>query len=150
MKTPAKASLPRRPILPYLPPMHSRNRTLYAGLIGLTLIIGLGSRKVPHLYPEFLATHLGDTLWALLIFWVIGFVWPRIASKWALVVALLFAYGIEMSQFYQADWINSLRNTTLGALVLGHSFLWSDIACYTVGIGFGYVAELVYLFRNSP
>ncbi len=146
MKTPAKASLPPRSILPYLHPMPpSRNRILYAGLIGLTLIIGLGSRKMPHLYPEFLATYLGDTLWALLIFWVIGFVWPRIPSKWA----LLFAYGIEGSQFYQADWINTLRNTTLGALVLGHSFLWSDIACYTVGIGLGFVAEVVYLFRNS-
>lgn len=127
--------------------MPSRNRILYAGLIGLTLIIGLGSRKMPHLFPEFLATYLGDTLWALLIFWGIGFVWPRIASKWVLIAALLFAYGIEVSQLYQADWINALRTTTIGALVLGHSFLWSDIACYSVGIGFGYGMEVTGWIR---
>jgi hypothetical protein len=42
-----------------------------------------------------------------------------------------------MSQLYHAPWIDSNRGTTLGALVLGHGFVWSDLACYAVGVGLG-------------
>ncbi|WP_347030238.1 DUF2809 domain-containing protein, partial [Bacteroides intestinalis] len=45
----------------------------------------------------------------------------------------LFSYCIEISQLYQADWANIVRSTTLGALIFGHGFLWSDMICYTVG-----------------
>ena len=121
--------------------MLRRNRIVYALLIALTLMVGLASRRVPDLFPVFLARYLGDTLWALLVFWLIGFVWPNIAGTQALVGALLFAYGIEVSQLWHPLWLETLRNTTLGALVLGHGFLWSDIVCYTVGIGAGYLAE---------
>ena len=53
-------------------------------------------------------------------------------------VALSFSYLIEVSQLYHAPWIDSIRATTLGGLVLGFGFLWSDIACYTVGVTLGF------------
>ena len=49
----------------------------------------------------------------------------------------LRGYGIEISQLYQAPWIDATRATRLGGLVLGHGFLWSDMVCYSVGIGVG-------------
>ncbi len=55
--------------------------------------------------------------------------------------ALSFAYLIEVSQLYQANWIVAIRNTTLGSLVLGHGFLWSDLVCYTVGIGLAFLLD---------
>ena len=36
-----------------------------------------------------------------------------------MAAALLFSYAIEFSQLYQAEWINALRHTALGGLVLG-------------------------------
>ena len=62
--------------------------------------------------------------------------------------ALSFSYCIEISQLYQADWINAIRGTTLGALVLGHGFLWSDILCYTVGVGLAILIDFT-LFINK-
>jgi len=41
---------------------------------------------------------------------------------------------VEISQLYQVEWLNNIRSTTLGRLVLGQGFLWSDIISYTVGI----------------
>jgi len=49
-------------------------------------------------------------------------------------LSLAFSYCIEISQLYHDTWIDAIRGTTLGALVLGHGFLWSDIVAYTVGI----------------
>lgn len=31
----------------------------------------------------------------------------------------------------------------LGGLVLGYDFVWSDLACYAVGVGLGVVVESV-------
>ena len=59
-----------------------------------------------------------------------------------MLAALAFSFAIEFSQLYQADWINALRRTTLGGLILGYGFLWSDLVCYTVGILIGAGIEL--------
>lgn len=45
----------------------------------------------------------------------------------------MFFYGIELSQLYHALWIDAIRNTTLGGLIIGFGFLWSDLVCYTIG-----------------
>lgn len=53
------------------------------------------------------------------------------------IITLLIAFTIETSQMYQADWLIAIRSTTLGGLVLGHSFLWTDFFCYSVGLALG-------------
>ena len=88
-----------------------------------------------------MAAYAGDTLWALVAFLGIGLLLPR-ASTWRVAaLAMSFSVMIEVSQLYHAPWIDSIRGTTLGALVLGHGFLWSDLACYAVGVGIGVLIE---------
>lgn len=127
----------------------SRNRKKQVLLVIITMILGLGSRKLPELFPEFIVHYLGDTLWALMVFFMIGFIWPRKNSIYVGILSVVFSYFIELSQLYHAPWINSIRHTTLGGLILGYGFLWSDIICYTVGIIFGIVIEMLYSNRNS-
>ena len=67
-----------------------------------------------------------------------GFTWPSWPARKRVAASLLFAFLIESSQLYQAPWLNALRDTRLGGLILGYGFLWSDLVCYTVGIGIGY------------
>ena len=126
----------------------TRNRKTYFLLIIITLIIGISSRKFPNLFPTFLAAYLGDTLWALLVFWLLGFLFCYKSTFFIATCALTFSYLIEISQLYHASWIDAIRDTTLGALVLGHGFLWSDIICYTIGIGFGILIECFFLFKK--
>jgi hypothetical protein len=57
------------------------------------------------------------------------------------VISLGLAFLVEISQLYHAPWIDSIRQTTLGALVLGFGFLWTDLVCYTVGIATGSLTE---------
>ncbi|MEQ4482858.1 DUF2809 domain-containing protein [Cohnella silvisoli] len=53
---------------------------------------------------------------------------------WAFGISILFCYCIEFSQLYQADWINGIRRTYVGSLVLGKGFLAVDLVRYSVGI----------------
>jgi hypothetical protein len=128
--------------------MFLRNRKIQLILIAATLLTGLASRKLPGLFHPFFAEYLGDTLWALLVFYLLGFVFVGKPSAKLAVATLAFSYLIEFSQLYHANWIVSIRQTTLGALVLGHGFLYSDLICYTIGIVFGYLTELI-LWQHS-
>ena len=76
-----------------------------------------------------------------MIFFGFGFLFPKIPTIKIAALALAFCFVIEISQLYHAPWIDAIRHTTLGGLVLGFGFLWSDLACYSVGVGVGLVAE---------
>lgn len=119
-----------------------RNRLLYAMFTILVIILGLSSRKFAFALPALLNDYLGDALWALMIFIGFGFLFPKIEMKKLAFVSLMFCYGIEVSQLYHAEWIDSIRATTLGGLVLGYGFLWSDLVAYTIGVGVGFLLSL--------
>ena len=121
-----------------------RNRYVYAGVIAAVVAAGLLSRSSLACYlPAFIATYAGDTLWALMVFLGLGFVFPRASTLKLAVITLAFSFGIELAQLYQAPWISSLRATGLGALVLGAGFIWSDFVCYTIGCLLGVLGEIL-------
>ncbi|ENJ6135691.1 DUF2809 domain-containing protein [Bacillus anthracis] len=120
-----------------------RNRLLYAIFTIIVIILGLSSRKFAFALPELLNDYLGDALWALMIFIGFGFLFPKIETKKLAFISLIFCYGIEMSQLYHAEWIDNIRATTLGGLVLGYGFLWSDLVAYTIGVGVGLIFEFI-------
>lgn len=124
----------------------TRSRFVYALLIPAVILLGLASRAQvvqPHL-PQFIAGYAGDTLWALTAFLGFGFLWPQLSTERVAALAFGFAVLIECSQLYDAPWLNALRHTRLGSLVLGFGFLWSDLVCYAVGVAFGAGAEWLW------
>ena len=118
-----------------------RNQWTYLTLVVVTMILGLGSRKVSGYLPEVINVYLGDVLWALMVFFLVGLIFRSKATLWVAGMALLFSYGIEISQLYHAPWIDAIRQTRLGGLVLGYGFLWRDLVSYTMGIGVGVLAD---------
>jgi hypothetical protein len=126
-----------------------RRRITYATLLVLIPLLGIGARANARYLPEFIARYAPDTLWALLVFALVVTLAPRLPTARAAMIALGFSYLIEVSQLYQAPWINTLRATRVGGLLLGFGFLWSDLVCYTVGVGLGVLLDLVLLQQLS-
>lgn len=58
------------------------------------------------------------------------------ASRWCSRAAVISGTS--------APWIHNLRRTSPGALVLGYGFLWSDVACYTVGVALSVTVEYFF------
>lgn len=119
-----------------------RNRILYLILTIITIILGLLSRKVQGL-PQIISSYSGDILWALMVFFLFSFLFNKKSTIFILIISIIFSYGIEISQLYHVPWIDSIRATSLGGLILGFGFLWSDIVCYTVGIIIGSVIDFI-------
>jgi glycopeptide antibiotics resistance protein len=128
----------------------SRSRPAYALCIALVVLAGLASRSglANHL-PPFLATYAGDTLWALMVFLILGFLFPKARTRTIALATIAFSFAIEFSQLYQAGWINAIRHTRIGALVLGFGFLWSDLLCYTAGCALGAAGEFLSKRRQK-
>ena len=121
-----------------------RKRKVYLILIPTVMGLGILSRKFNYFLPNFINTYLGDAIWAAMIYTMMAFVFAKKTSKQVAVYSLLFCYAIEISQLYQATWINSIRNTVLGALVLGSGFLWSDLLAYALGVGLAFIIEIKF------
>lgn len=118
-----------------------KNRIKYFIVTIIIMFMGLLSRKFMFIFPRNIAPFVGDMLWAMMVYFGFRFLFPKLNIIKSLVIAFLFSFSIEISQLYQADWINNIRNTTIGGLILGHGFLFEDLISYSIGIILGCVVD---------
>ena len=119
-----------------------RNRPTYLALVIVIITLGLFTRS-SYMPGGFIATYAGDTLWAAMVYFMLCVAFPKWSPFRIALIALSFSYAIEISQLCQQDWLNQLRDTRLGGLILGRGFIWTDFLCYTVGV------LLAYLFDSK-
>lgn len=121
----------------------SRSRILlFLGFVAV-ILLGMASRRFPLLFPALLGKYPGDALWALMVFIGLAFIRPRASTRWLALGAFGVSCVDEFSQLYQAPWINAVRHTTVGHLVLGSVFSWFDMVAYAVGVLLGAVLDLL-------
>lgn len=122
-------------------------KTFYPLAIVVTMIAGLGSRAYAGPGAAFIHMYVGDVLYATLYYWTFRWVAPLRPRPWAAAWTWALCCLIEVGQLYQAPWINALRATRLGGLVLGFGFLWSDLVCYALGVMLGWGLDRL---RETP
>lgn len=127
-----------------------QSRVSYFILTVLIIALGLFARKIAYPFlPDLINEYLGDALWASMIFFIFRFLFIKMDVKLTAIYALVFCFLIETSQLYHAGWIDVVRATTLGALVLGSGFLWSDLLAYYIGVHFAFTFDSYILERIS-
>lgn len=115
-----------------------KERLLYCCICVIVIALGLSSRAFSDQLPLFVSRHFGDALWGSMVYFMFRILLVNRKLRIALLWSLVFSFGIEFSQLYQGEWINSIRSTVLGGLILGKGFLWIDLVRYTVGIMISY------------
>jgi hypothetical protein len=103
----------------------------------LLLLLGAAgylSRRYANDLPLPIRKRTGDALWASCIYMLIAMVRPSWSTLKVAAVALVISYSIEFSQIYHRPWIDRIRATVLGRLILGTTFFWLDQLAYTIGI----------------
>jgi hypothetical protein len=130
------------------PATKTRNRRWYLPALMVVITAGLASRRYAWLFPACLGKYPGDALWALMVFLLWGLALPRASSLRIGLYALATSLADEFSQLYQAPWLNGIRSTTVGHLLLGSGFAWPDLVAYTVGVALGVLAESAVRARS--
>lgn len=120
-----------------------RDPLVWSGLLALVILLGLGSRRFAGVLPAFVVSYAGDALWATAAFLGIGLLLPRASTGRVASLALLVSLAVEVGQLYKAAWINAIRRTAIGGLLLGFDFAWSDLACYAAGVVLGVLIDRV-------
>ena len=111
-----------------------KSRLLYSAAILICMILGLASRIYGSSLHPFISQNAGDALWAMMIYFGCRFLFVQKTLATAMILSLLFSFAIEFSQLYQGEWVNLIRGTTIGALILGKGFLLVDLLRYTLGV----------------
>jgi hypothetical protein len=121
----------------------------YLLLLILIVILGLASRKYPLFFPSVSGKYPGDALWTIAVYLLCCIILPKTPSYKIAGIALLISFLDEISQLYQAPWINEIRRTYPGHVILGSGFSMADLVAYTVGAALAYIAEQGAFFLRS-
>lgn len=106
-----------------------RLRVKYFLLNCVIVVLGLLSRKF-----TFVPLWVGDVLWATMIYFIVRFLLPHLSVTKTTLISIFISYAVEFSQLYKAPWIDNMRHTFLGRMLLGETFFWGDLVSYTFGI----------------
>ena len=124
-----------------------RHLRIYLLIMLVITAFGLPARIIQDRLPGWYVQYFGDYLWAMLLFFVFALLSQNMSTFKVAIASLLFAYSIEVTQLFHPPWLEYLRSIKVLALILGFTFLWSDIAAYTLGILTGALIDYL-LIRN--
>jgi len=114
----------------------------------LLLAFGMGSRRLSG-FPSWVTLYAGDVAWGALFFALFCAARPTLSTTSAWLSAVITTELIEFSQLYHAPWLDALRGTNVGGLLLGHLFLWSDVLCVALGATLAAGAERLWSARGT-
>lgn len=124
-------------------------RLSYCVLAILTIALGLYVHAGGGALGPVAQDVLGDALWAMMIFWGFGALFPRRPVVPRSVAALSVCIAVELSQLLHGSTIDALRRTTIGGLVFGSGFDSRDLLAYALGVGAAALLEWCGMGRRA-
>lgn len=109
-----------------------RRRLPYLCVLPVLCALGLLVRHWHAVSPNFFNTFFPDAAWTMAVYCGFGLLCCKDARV-HFPAALGVSFAVECLQLWRPPFLQALRATVLGGLVLGSGFLWSDLVCYTVG-----------------
>jgi hypothetical protein len=108
-----------------------RRRLAVAAALLVVVALALLSRRYP--LPGVFAEHTGDALYATAAYFLFALCLPHARSLHLAAGAFAFAAAIELAQVLTWPWLEAIRSTRVGALLLGQGFQVADLVAYACG-----------------
>lgn len=99
-----------------------------------TIVAGLAVHFGARGLPPSVRDIAGDALWAAMMFWWLSALLIGASRLWRGIIAFAVCALVELSQLVHTPWIDALRATTVGHLVLGSGFDPRDFVAYALGV----------------
>jgi Protein of unknown function (DUF2809) len=115
-------------------------------LIGAIIIFLVEVYIGLYVHDTIIRPYIGDLLVVILLYCLLkGLV--NIGFVKASIYVLLFSYCIEFLQYFKIIEILHLHHIKLARILIGTSFSWIDILCYTIGI---FIVLLIEKILQTP
>ncbi len=115
-----------------------KRKIIYLLLFIFFTWLAIATRTHAVWFHPFVQEYGGDTIWAGMFLFFLRIFWGKANLLKLALICYLIGVSVELLQLYHAPWIEAIRQTRIGGLILGFGFLWSDIVCYAVGIVIAY------------
>lgn len=103
-------------------------------ILGIEIFIGI------YIDDSFIRPFFGDFLVIFLLYYLVrSFI--KIRSSHLIIFVVLFAYGVEIAQYFNIADLLHIKNKVLRVIV-GTTFSWEDISAYTLA------GVVLYLIPN--
>ena len=123
--------------------MLPQTRFSYFIITLFVILLGILSRNIDEI-----PLCIGDILYAVMVYFGCRMISINRNTSTKILLPLILCYLIELQQTYDASWLVAIRNTPLGHYALGQGFLWSDLVCYTVGIGIAFTVDFTLIKKQ--
>ena len=91
-------------------------------------------------HDQFIRPFVGDVLVVILIYCsIMSFLRTRVIPT--AIFVLLFAYTLEILQYFRIVEVLGLQTSRIARIVIGTTFEWTDLLAYTLGIGLVLILE---------
>lgn len=124
-------------------------------MVGIIIILPLGYWVRFHSpAPEWLNDMLGSLAYQILLMMLVAYCLPKASLAWVAVWVCLASCAIEFLQLWQPPFLQAIRATLPGRLILGNTFGWSDFPPYFIGsfVGWAGMRSLIRItqVKSSP
>lgn len=122
----------------------SRNHRFFnyrlALLASILVIVPLGLATKFYRGPgqEWLNNSFGGIPYEIFFVLLVVFIWPQLSALRAALAVCLATCLLEFLQLWHPPFLEAIRATLLGRLLLGNTFQWSDIPYYFIGSFLGW------------
>ena len=106
---------------------------------GAVTLLGTLGKFYPGPGHSWLNNSFGGVPYVILFMALVALIWPRLAPGWVALGVLVATCLLEVLQLWQPAWLQAVRATLPGRLVLGSTFSPSDFWYYLIGAGLGWL-----------
>ena len=101
-----------------------------------------------YVHDSLIRPYFGDVLVVVLIYCFVRSFLQAPVVPVALGV-LIFSYLVEMLQYFKVVKLLGLEHSRAATIIIGNYFTWTDIICYTIGIGCTILVEKIRLSKTG-
>lgn len=118
--------------------MKHYQKIIFISLIAL-IPIGLASKFYQGLFDQWVNNSLGGVLYE--IFWVllVVLIKPKLSPAWVAFWVFVVTSSLEFAQLWKPPFLEIIRATLLGRLLLGTTFSAWDFPYYLIGCGLAWL-----------
>lgn len=101
-------------------------------LVAFTILLCIELLIAIYVHDTFIRPYVGDMLVVIVLYCIVRVIIPDKCSLLPLWL-FIFAAVVECLQYFKLIEILGVENNTLLRILIGSTFDWKDIACYSIG-----------------
>lgn len=114
-------------------------RWIVFGIVIALIPIGLASKFYQGPLQFWVNNSFSSIFYEMFWIFLAALIWPRLPPGWVAFWVFVVTSVLEFLQLWKPPFLQAIRSTLIGRLLLGNSFVWGDFLYYVLGCAVGWL-----------